>query len=70
MAKKPAPKPAPPEFKIEGEFVRQTFIREYKQKGNSEADAVAYFDERLKLGEVIKLRYWGAICIYEFKKTL
>ncbi len=68
MAKKPAPKPAPPPFKIEGEFVRQTFIREYKQKGNSEAAAVAYFDNGLKLGNIIKLRYRGAVCIYEFKK--
>lgn len=68
MAKKLATKPAPPPFTIPGEFVRQTFIREYKQKGNSEAAAVAYFDNGLKSGEIIKLRYRGSVCIYEFKK--
>jgi|JI9StandDraft_1071089.scaffolds.fasta_scaffold58114_2 hypothetical protein len=68
MAKKPAPQPAPPPFTIPGEFVRQTFIREYKAKGNSEAAAVAYFDNGLKLGNIIKLRYRGDVCIYEFKK--
>lgn len=68
MAKKPSPKPDPPPFTISGEFVRQTFIREYKQKGNSEAAAVAYFDNGLKSGEIIKLMYRGAVCIYEFKK--
>ena len=68
MAKKPAPKPAPPPFKIEGEFVRQTFIREYKQKGNSEADAITHSTRCLESGAIIKVRMRGEVGIFEFKK--
>jgi len=68
MAKKPAPKPSPQAFKIEGEFVRFTFIREYKAKGNSEADAISHFTRCLESGAIIKVRMRGEVGIFEFKK--
>jgi len=68
MAKKLAPKPAPPTFKVEGAFVRQTLIREYKQKGHSEQDAITFFNACVANGSIVVVRVWNGINIFEFKK--
>jgi hypothetical protein len=68
MAKKPAPKPTPPTFKVEGVFVRQTLIREYKQKGHSDQDAITFFNACVANGSIVVVRVWNGINIFEFKK--
>lgn len=57
-----------PSFHIPGNFIRQTFVREYKAKGNSESEAIAKFEALIKSGEIVKIREWGKIGIFEYKK--
>jgi hypothetical protein len=61
-------KQQPTSFHIPGNFIRQTFAREYKAKGNSEVEAVAKFEALIKSGEIEFVREWNGIKIYQFKK--
>lgn len=65
-------KVAPPTFHIQGQFVRQTFLRLYKQKivaTNEQAETK--FQSMLKSGEVGFAKFSGLVgdvSVYEFKK--
>jgi len=70
MSKVKRPKSEPPKFRIEGLFIRQTFVREYKERGHTEEQAMLLLESYIKSGEVEVMHEWGdtyPIPIYKFK---
>lgn len=71
MAKKQAH--SPPKFHIQGEFVKQTFLRLYKAQAKAtDEQAQTKFQSLLKSGEIVFLRFSGLVgdvSVYKFKSA-